>query len=699
MKISGDIIIERIVINLILILTFTFSTFAQTIQLNNHLYKKIDGQWYSIYRGHSYKVNNSVITVKFKENVSQSQIINLNQSQGVKILRINILNFYDLKIPSGSDPLIVTQNYINSKLVEIAEPNTFGEFVGEPNDSLFIDQWFHKQPDDHDIDTPEAWDWTTGSNTVIVGILDSGTDYLHEDLKGNIWVNPEEDLDGDGVVGDYGPPSQGGDEDGEDADFNGKLYDLMGWDFYRDRNDIGPYPWPGDYPFTHGTHVAGIIGAITNNQKGVAGVAGGWYPDDGVKILTAKVGETSVDGSIVDDAILYAANEGARIINMSFRIDPSSAIRQAIDTAYNNYDCFLVASSGNDDRNVVYFPANAKHVFAVGATNQNDRRWSESNKGSNYGDSLDVVAPGDSIMSTKVDNPMYFDPPYGYMTGTSMSSAVVAGIAVLLKSYNPSYTNSDIEMIIATSAEKVGGYPYDKIRKYGAWSDSMGYGRVNAYFAVAPPAAPTNLTLTNHNNHPLLQWDANTEPDLDEYWVYRQLIINRIPQSPQRIGIVQPSSNPSYLDENFVIDPDGPADAKYWVKARDTTPQSSGPSNKVSTHGWPGIKIASKEISLNPIPSYSLLQNHPNPFNVSTEIEYSLSEINDVNISIFNILGREVKSFMIKSQESGFHKVMWDGKDDSGREVPSGLYFYKIRAESKESDKAYNSVKKMVFLK
>ncbi|MQY64298.1 MAG: S8 family serine peptidase, partial [Calditrichaeota bacterium] len=393
-------------------------------------YRKIDGHWYQIEHGREFQVDEEVITVKFRGVVNEEQIVAFNNSQDVQALRTNILGFTDLRIPGNADPLKLIEAYQNSGLVEIAEANTFGEYLGVPNDPKFSDQWHHKHSQDHDIDTPKAWNLETGTPSVIIGVLDSGTDILHEDLEGNIWVNPGEDIDNDGVVWDTG------DINGVDDDGNGKVDDLVGWDFYHGNNNVVG-------PIYHGTWVAGIAAAVTNNDTGVAGVAGGWGSSSpGAKMLICAVGDYTPSSSVVDDAILYAVSKNAKIINMSFTVGESAAINAAIGSAYLTYGAFIVAASGNDGVATVGYPARAQYVVGVGATNTSDQRASFSN----YGSALDVVAPGVDIWSTKKNN------TYGSASGTSAAAPQVSGIGALLKSYNSSFTNAQIEERIAEGA-------------------------------------------------------------------------------------------------------------------------------------------------------------------------------------------------------------------------------------------------------
>lgn len=240
--------------------------------------------------------------------------------------------------------------------------------------------------------------------------------------------------------------------------------DWKGWDFYNNNNDSRG-------PFYHGTHVAGIVSAETNNNLGIAGVAGGWN-SQGARLLIAGVGDDYPDNSILDDAILYAAVKGAKIITMSLSVPQTAAIDAALSTAYNSYGCFIDCASGNDDASVAY-PATNQYVVAVGATNDDDARCSPSDwgveNGSNYGPELSVVAPGDNIYSTIIGN------SYGYASGTSMAAPHVAGIVALLKSVNANLTPAQIKTILEQSAEDKGAAGRD---------DYYGYGRANAYKAV-----------------------------------------------------------------------------------------------------------------------------------------------------------------------------------------------------------------------
>lgn len=179
--------------------------------------------------------------------------------------------------------------------------------------------------------------------------------------------------------------------------------------------------------------------------------------------------------------------------------------------------------------------------------------------------------------------PRYVDQTYGYLPGTSMAAPHVTGLAALILSRFPDYSPTDIRNLIEQSAEDVNSSSYQGEDKY------LGWGRINAFYALAPPAAPQNLTLTNEGGNPRLNWYANTEPDLKEYHLYKELSINCFPCDVDTFMI--PCSTNTYLDEWFDIGGRPPWDfVKYWVKAEDISDQESTPSNSKKTKGQSGIQ-------------------------------------------------------------------------------------------------------------
>ena len=355
-----------------------------------------------------------------------------------------------------------------------------------PNDTYFNIQWgLHNYGQtiegqegyfDADIDAPEAWYYVQGRSDIVIAILDTGIDLNHEDLKNKLWINTKE-IPNNGI----------------DDDFNGFIDDYYGWDFVNNDNDPSD-----DHILSHGTHVAGIAAAETNNNKGIAGV--NWN----AKLMVVKVADEygKVRFENVERGIKYASNNGAKVINLSLGWEwnnSHSGIEWEITQAYNK-GVVIVAAAGNEDRSVC-FPARLSQVIAVGATDNKDHRWYErEGVGSNYGEELDLTAPGKDIYSTIRNN------SYSYKTGTSMSAPFVSGAVALVLSKYPELTPEKVREHLMLTADVLGplGSPY-----YGA-------GRLNIYKAVydtLPPKAPIVTSPTHPkedvsyaNKNPQFNW-------------------------------------------------------------------------------------------------------------------------------------------------------------------------------------------------
>jgi len=327
--------------------------------------------------------------------------------------------------------------------VEYAEPNYKVRAQLKPNDPKYVRQWPHKN-----MDSESAWDIAYGGANVTIAIVDTGVDYSHEDLAANMWRNPGE------IPGNN-----------KDDDNNGYVDDIYGYDFFN--ND----PDPKD-DYGHGTHCAGIAGAVFNNRIGIAGIS------PTAKIMALKFlcdkGWGYLDGAAA--ALRYAADNGARVISNSWGgWGTSSFIQDAVDYAFSK-GCFLAAAAGNFNMDTAYFnPANCKNVFAVAAIDiHSSKTW-----WSNYGAKVDVSAPGAHVFSTMPQyavemNKEGFPKNYAYMSGTSMACPHVAGEAALLLSMHPSYTPGMIAKMIRAGADI-------NIRS----DEYMGVGRIDLYDSVS----------------------------------------------------------------------------------------------------------------------------------------------------------------------------------------------------------------------
>ncbi len=432
----------------------------EKMEIAGKTYTKEQEKWFVEDAGQRYEVNPSVITVRFGAGMTAAARSSFYSQHGFTQIRTNPLGYVDLEVPEGTSPLEYVQQLKEEAGVVSAEVNTFGKYlpVMDPNDPKASDQWHLPHTRVAPNPTESAWEITTGSPGIIIAVLDSGTDVGHEDLKGNIWINPGEDIDGDGAIVPANPDHlDNDDKNAVDDDGNGKVDDLVGWDFSNNNNNVRG-------PFYHGTHVAGIIGAMTNNGTGVAGVAGGWGSKKGSRIMALGVGDNAPNGSILDDAIIYAADNGARVITMSLSVGSSAAIDAALNYAYNTKGVFIDNAAGNSGGAVTY-PATNANVVAVSATDQTDIIAGFSNRGPE----VELAAPGVQIWSTQLNN------TYGQDNGTSFASPQVAGVAGLLRSCRPSLTNIQVRTFLQNSAVDLGSPGKDNL---------YGFGRLDALAAL-----------------------------------------------------------------------------------------------------------------------------------------------------------------------------------------------------------------------
>ncbi|MFC9710369.1 S8 family peptidase [Paenibacillus sp. NPDC056933] len=305
--------------------------------------------------------------------------------------------------------------------------------VTVPNDILFSDYQWNLPA----IETNRGWNITKGNKDVIVAVVDTGVDLTHPDLKGKL-------LNGYNVVDPASKPL----------------------------DDVG-----------HGTHVAGIIGAVVNNNEGVAGMS--WYN----KVLPVKVLDNSGSGTTyaVAEGIIWAADHGAKVINMSLgNYADAQFLHDAIKYAFDR-DIVLIAATGNDNTERPGYPAAYPEVFAVSATDPDMNKASYSN----YGDYVDVTAPGSSIASTYPKN------QYAALSGTSMASPHVAALAGLIRSLNPDLTNTEVMDLMRQSVIDLGDPGHDKY---------YGYGQIDVFKA---------LEAASGNSAPLQFWPQHVRQQMD----------------------------------------------------------------------------------------------------------------------------------------------------------------------------------------
>ncbi len=387
------------------------------------------------------------ILVKFKSSLSENEVANLIEAyQSIKIKKIENLNVYKIQIPKKHSVDEMVYAFNRNPDVEYAEPNYIVHITATPNDLLFREQYaLHNTGQDigvpgtptgtprADIKAPEGWEETKGTDATVIAILDTGIDLVHPDLQNKV------------VSG--------------------------GRDFINDDFDATDDHW-------HGTHVAGIAAAETNNNEGIAGVA--WN----CRLLPVKVLDEDGYGDFfaVAAGIIWATDNGSDVINMSFGapgpLEPERDRTMSEALAYaKDAGVVLVASAGNDDDSVFYPAAYDEYCIAVAATDYNDERPSWSNPGPE----VDVAAPGVRVISCAPT--WYWGPgsiPYGYAEGTSQAAPHVAGLAALIKDLKPWLRVDEIMDIIRYTAEDVNS------ETSSGFDEFIGYGRIDMEKALVP---------------------------------------------------------------------------------------------------------------------------------------------------------------------------------------------------------------------
>ena len=440
--------------------------YTYAINKSKQLVVQKGNQTFLVSNNQEYEINRT-ITVKY---------INLLELQNkYSIRRFNKLYYADINIPDNVSIDSFIDELENDTNVQQIDYNGYGNYTAlVPNDYHLSNQWYLSA-----IRAHETWDITTGSPQIKVGVLDSGTDWLHpdlgegSDLYQNIYCNPNED--------DWSNSNNPTTGNNIDDDNNNLVDDYKGWNFAMNTNDCRTTAY-------HGTFVAGIIGAKTNNATGIAGIAGG-YNSQGVSILPYCVGVQNPESDIIDDAIIAATDNGCRVIQFSLSIPNTSAVNAALEYA-RAQNVIVVCSSGNNHMSSISYPASHPSVIAVGAVSENRRRADFSN----YGTNLSLVAPGVNIYSTMLTSNMSI---YNYGSGTSFSAPQVSAVIALMLSVNPHISYDEVRYIIESTAQKIEGYTFD-VRDdspNGTWNQEVGYGLVDAYAAVL--AAKTKY-IQNH---------------------------------------------------------------------------------------------------------------------------------------------------------------------------------------------------------
>ncbi|MDO9514153.1 MAG: S8 family serine peptidase [Elusimicrobiota bacterium] len=375
------------------------------------------------------------VLLKFKEGTPENTQKNLiSRSTPTAVSLMEEISVWRIRFPSDEAARNAVDLFNSFDETEYCNKSQRRRAFFAPDDPSYALQWGLSAA--NGINMGDAWDieGSSGSANIVIAIIDTGVDYTHEDLVSKMWKSPQ---------GHHG-------------------YDWV-------NNDNFPMDDNG-----HGTHVAGIAAAETNNGTGIAGVS------INSKIMALKILDSYGEGYEADEAeaILWAVRHGARVINLSLGADGYSHTEAEACSYAFEHGVFIAAASGNDnfvygnDPSIVDYPAALSTTFAVGAVNESGQRCTESDwipgKESNYGSELDIMAPGNNILSTVPSD------SYDSWDGTSMACPFVAGLASIVLSIRPDYGPGDVAEAIRRSGSD-----------YPTFTNERGYGVINANDCIA----------------------------------------------------------------------------------------------------------------------------------------------------------------------------------------------------------------------
>jgi hypothetical protein len=501
----------------------------------------------------------------------------------------------------------------------------------KPNDSEFNKLWGLKK-----IQAEKAWDIHTGNSDVIIAVIDTGVDYNHPDLKYNMWKNPGE-IAGNGI----------------DDDNNGYIDDIYGYDFANEKSE------PMD-DNSHGSHVAGIIAASGDNEKGITGVS--WS----AKIMALKVtqyGSITTDDAI--SAIEYAKLMGAKIINASWHIDADDhpkALYDAIQIA-KDAGILFVTAAGNKSRNIdsdnpfacLQCPASydLDNIISVAATDENDRLYSRSNIGNI---SIDIAAPGTNIYSSIPNS------SYTKNSGTSMAAPYVTGVASLLWSINPNFTYREVKDIILSNIDQI-----DALKE-----KTVSGGRLNAYktlknlsSTVSRTKGPVAICKTSVNDF-IVQFDAsNSFGNIKSYkWIiYRKSNLDSNEEKTKAKIKVKFGKPGSYTAKLIITDDRGLTDEKICsVKVPSNVP----PPSSCITLGSNELNSLENQTAIQSSVPFTLNLDGPQFVNECSS-ESNSDSVEKIIKYIWTICKKDVYGSCNNLPDVGHEKTFFQNIEESGR--------------------------------
>ncbi|TAF74039.1 MAG: hypothetical protein EAZ53_10610 [Bacteroidetes bacterium] len=391
--------------------------------------------------------NAKLVKTQSKNAIIESLFFNLFDKYEVKfsnkaskLKSSKLQRIYKISIKDSTKLNAFLADIKENKFVEYAEKIPIYELFYTPND-LHPNQWYLPK-----INASQAWDLSVGVGSVVIAIVDDAVRLDHQDLAPNIWVNPNE-IAGNGI----------------DDDANGYIDDINGYDVADGDNN----PTTTNAGKKHGTHCAGIAAAKSNNGTGIASIS------SNCKIMAVKCTRDAVISPSIPfayEGLEYAIAAKPDVISLSWGGFGSSQTYQLLfDYAYS-LGITVVAAAGNNYTDVPFYPASYNHVISVGATDSNDQITNFSN----YGSTIDVMAPGLGIWSSVSSS----NAAYENLSGTSMACPLVAGLCGLMKSYVPSATNAFIEGCLTSSAINIDALNF-------GYENQMGFGRIDAFRALS----------------------------------------------------------------------------------------------------------------------------------------------------------------------------------------------------------------------
>lgn len=310
-----------------------------------------------------------------------------------------------------------------------------------PNDPRFSQQWTMQV-----IQAVQAWDIHRGTRReVVIAIVDDAVKISHEDLEPNLWVNTGE-IPGNGI----------------DDDGNGYIDDVHGYDVANNKADPNPPASAGNFNFSHGTHCAGIAMARSENSRGISSLGF----DCKLMAVKAKLSESqSIGIERTMEGIVYAVANRPDVISMSFGGSGNGNTTQNLFNYAYELGIICIAAAGNDNVNLEFFPAASKNVISVASTDSQDKKSGFSN----FGEWIDISAPGSDILSTVAGS----NSSYTFYSGTSMACPNVAGLAGYLFGYHPNVTAADVEKCLLNTTDNLDATDPQ-------YAGMMGNGRINA---------------------------------------------------------------------------------------------------------------------------------------------------------------------------------------------------------------------------